>query len=75
MPPSSQNIFDIGAALKAIDTQRAAINANWNGQGPDLMTPAQLKGLLAASFALHQASGSLLAAVSANIGRVGVAIK
>ena len=32
--------LNVDSILASIETQRAEINANWNGQNPDLMNPA-----------------------------------
>jgi hypothetical protein len=69
MPESDGNIFEIAPTLKALETRMAAINANWNGLGPDLMSPAQLKNFLSTVLALHEESGKLLIAVGGYAAR------
>ena len=69
MPEDSDNILEVGAVLAVLDTRLAAVNANWNGQGPDLMSPAELKAFSAATLALNQACGMLVLSVGAYAGR------
>jgi hypothetical protein len=49
-----------------LDRRLAAINVNWDGQGPDLMSPAELAAFTAEAAAFHQESGNLLLAVGHN---------
>jgi hypothetical protein len=44
----------INSILEAIDAHRAAINANWNGENPDLMDPEDLANIADAIAAAAQ---------------------
>jgi len=44
----------ISSVLAAFDQQRAALNANWNHQNPDVMSPTDLAAVRAAIGAIAQ---------------------
>lgn len=48
----TQNELD--ATLKAIGLQRAEVDANWDGQNPDLMTPAEVAAKVASVVELSK---------------------
>ncbi len=66
------SVLEVGVVLKALELRMAAINANWNGLGPDLMTPAELKGFMSATLSLHEECGKLLFAVGGYAARVSI---
>ncbi|MGP0017728.1 MAG: hypothetical protein ACLPHP_04095 [Candidatus Sulfotelmatobacter sp.] len=70
--PELGDVLEIGLVLAAFERRLAAINANWNGQGPDLMTPAQLKAFMSDALSLQQECGNLLLAVGQYSGRIGI---
>jgi hypothetical protein len=70
--PELGDVLEIELVLAAVERRLAAINANWNGQGPDLMTPAQLKGFMSDTLSLQQECGNLLLGVGQYSGRIGI---
>jgi hypothetical protein len=50
----------VAVEIKAFQTKLASINANWNGQGPDLMSPAEADAFRAAALRLNQELGTFL---------------
>jgi hypothetical protein len=39
----SNDVLEIGQIIAVLQRRLASINANWDGHGPDLMTPAELE--------------------------------
>lgn len=72
MPEFDGNMFEVAPTLKALEARMAAINANWNGLGPDLMSPAELKNFLSTVLALQEESGKLLIAVGGYAARASL---
>ena len=54
------NFSEVFGDLKALETKLASINANWNGQGPDLMSPAEVEGLRSTLLSFNQQVGIFL---------------
>jgi|HubBroStandDraft_1064217.scaffolds.fasta_scaffold46643_3 hypothetical protein len=61
--PGSDEVFAIGEVLAVMQRRLAAINANWNGQGPDLMTPVELEAFKSEILSFAQESDKLMFAV------------
>jgi len=70
--PVSSDVVAISEVLAAMQRRLAAINANWNGQGPDLMTPAQLAAFKSEILAFAQESDKLMFAVGQFSSAIGV---
>jgi uncharacterized protein YukE len=70
----SSNSVEIGAVLESMQRRLAAINANWNGQGPDLMTPTQAAAFKSEVLASYQDYGKLLVAVGGYAAGIGVGV-
>jgi hypothetical protein len=68
----SSDVLAISEVLAAMERRLAAINANWNGQGPDLMTPAQLTAFKSEILSFVQESGKLMFAVGEFSSAIGV---
>jgi len=68
--PNSGDVFEVGEILKVIEIRLASINANWNGQGPDLMSPAQLAAFKSEIFSFAQGANELAFAVGEYAARI-----
>jgi hypothetical protein len=61
----SNDVLEIGQIIAVLQRRLASINANWDGHGPDLMTPAELEAFKSEVLSFAQESGQFMFAVGA----------
>lgn len=65
---------DVVTAIKVLQLRLAEINANWNGQGPDLMTPTEAAAFQASLNDLQKEVGTLFLKSGAFLGGTNIAV-